>query len=218
MPYVLKCPVCGKPFEVAQRAVGSKVACPHCKAVVDLATPAPNAVPAPALTVITTPKATHTDVVEVIDADIMEVRPLQPISTMQRCPFCAELVLAGAKKCKHCGEIIDAALRAAIESHRAVERMEDRQARRGSRPNIVVQTNQQVTQISQQRQYEGEESAPFPHGIHIALCILTCGAWLPFYFLHVILASRGGGTFLAWLIGVPLCLGLLACGASACSA
>lgn len=28
-----------------------------------------------------------------------------------KCPFCAEQVKVGAKKCKHCGEFIDAAMR-----------------------------------------------------------------------------------------------------------
>jgi hypothetical protein len=31
----------------------------------------------------------------------------------KRCPYCAERVLAEARKCKHCGEIIDRRLRAA---------------------------------------------------------------------------------------------------------
>lgn len=32
------------------------------------------------------------------------------------CPFCAELINSKAKKCKHCGEFLDVALRAAEEA------------------------------------------------------------------------------------------------------
>lgn len=38
---------------------------------------------------------------------------------MQRCPYCSEMVFASAKKCKHCGEILDVALRAAEEAKKA---------------------------------------------------------------------------------------------------
>jgi len=33
------------------------------------------------------------------------------------CPFCAEVIHKDAKKCKHCGEILDPLLRAAMQSH-----------------------------------------------------------------------------------------------------
>ena len=35
---------------------------------------------------------------------------------MQICPYCQEEVKKEAKKCKHCGEILDVALRAAEEA------------------------------------------------------------------------------------------------------
>jgi TM2 domain-containing membrane protein YozV len=38
------------------------------------------------------------------------------------CPFCDELISARAKKCKHCGETVDVALRKAEEALRASER------------------------------------------------------------------------------------------------
>ncbi|MEA1048371.1 NINE protein [Lamprobacter modestohalophilus] len=50
------------------------------------------------------------------------VRPRQAVSEsepMQRCPYCSELVYATAKKCKHCGEILDVALRAAEQARQS---------------------------------------------------------------------------------------------------
>ncbi|WP_430453831.1 zf-TFIIB domain-containing protein [Rhodopirellula europaea] len=41
------------------------------------------------------------------------------ISDVAECPFCAELVSLRARKCKHCGELLDPVLRAAEESRRA---------------------------------------------------------------------------------------------------
>lgn len=38
------------------------------------------------------------------------------------CPFCAEQINAKAKKCRHCGETIDVAMRKAEEALRASER------------------------------------------------------------------------------------------------
>ena len=38
------------------------------------------------------------------------------------CPFCAEQIIAHAKKCRHCGETVDVALRRAEEALRASER------------------------------------------------------------------------------------------------
>ena len=36
----------------------------------------------------------------------------------KECPFCSEQVLATAKKCKHCGEMLDVALRSTVEAKR----------------------------------------------------------------------------------------------------
>ena len=41
------------------------------------------------------------------------------VEAMQRCPYCSEHVFATAKKCKHCGETLDVALRAAEEAKKA---------------------------------------------------------------------------------------------------
>jgi len=43
----------------------------------------------------------------------------QSLQATKKCPFCDEQISAEAKKCKHCGETIDVALRAAEEAKRS---------------------------------------------------------------------------------------------------
>ncbi len=52
------------------------------------------------------------------------------------CPFCSEEILLEAKKCKHCGEIIDITLRAADEARRAQDM--SRYAEPAPAPTIVM--------------------------------------------------------------------------------
>lgn len=51
------------------------------------------------------------------------------------CPFCAELVKSAAKKCRHCGETLDPAMRKAEEAMRLAS-ASDRQIQ-----NVNVNTN-----------------------------------------------------------------------------
>ena len=48
--------------------------------------------------------------------------PTVPVTATVECPFCAEPIVAHAKKCKHCGETVDVTLRRAEEALRASER------------------------------------------------------------------------------------------------
>jgi membrane protein YdbS with pleckstrin-like domain/DNA-directed RNA polymerase subunit RPC12/RpoP len=77
-----KCPHCGKHLEVDDGAAGRTVPCPQCSQ--NLIIPAPDREPVPPST----------------------------IPTYIPCPYCAEDVRLAAKKCKHCGEFLDEALRA----------------------------------------------------------------------------------------------------------
>lgn len=63
------------------------------------------------------------------------------------CPFCAESVLVEAKKCKHCGEIIDVTLRAAEEAKRAGEMSRYAAAQEMSRYVPPATPQQNVTQV-----------------------------------------------------------------------
>jgi TM2 domain-containing membrane protein YozV len=48
--------------------------------------------------------------------------PQPPATATVECPFCAERIAARARKCRHCGETVDVALRKAEEAMRASER------------------------------------------------------------------------------------------------
>lgn len=82
------------------------------------------------------------------------------------CNFCGEEILAIAKKCKHCGEIVDAQLR-------EIESLKKRQAQlENNKSNNNVQLNNNI--IGGQFQ----QRVPYTHGWHFILAILTGGFWI----------------------------------------
>lgn len=87
---------------------------------------------------------------------------------MKECPFCAEQILAQAKKCKHCGETIDVILRAA-----------EQKASTG--PNVFMNAATASTASSK---------SGFPHLLHVVLCVLTAGFWFPFWVLLWLFRNR----------------------------
>ena len=97
-----------------------------------------------------------------------------PVEQKQECPFCAELILARAKKCKHCGETLDVALRAAEEARRAASASGGGGGGGGAASSTVV--------------IHGDRSPTksFPHFLHLVVTIITMGLWFPIWILHYI--------------------------------
>src|SRR5262245_35148085 len=98
------CPVCAKRLSAGDKLVGRTTKCPKCNTplrvpgTADLGASAP--VPAPAPEVISLlPAVSQSPTRAAAVPDIA--------GDFKNCPFCAERVLAVAKKCKYCRETID---------------------------------------------------------------------------------------------------------------
>lgn len=90
MAISIVCPACQRAGQVPDQYAGQTIRCPKCKAKF----PVPGAGIAPIL---------------LIDEPAPSLSQSEPSG---RCPYCSEEIQATAKKCKHCGEWLDPALRA----------------------------------------------------------------------------------------------------------
>jgi TM2 domain-containing membrane protein YozV/glutaredoxin len=111
MPIPVACPSCAARFKAPDNLAGRTVKCPQCKGSIAIPIPLPQQA---------VQSATASPLPDLLTSQ--QTPPPPPVVATKECPFCSEQVMVMAKKCKHCGEIIDVALRAAEEARKAADR------------------------------------------------------------------------------------------------
>src|SRR5436305_382303 len=130
------CPTCGTKFSVKDEFAGKKGACKSCKAQMTVPQAAAN------LPVVVAPPPPESQALytiprqEAMPTVVPLVVPTQVGPTETACPMCGETILANAKRCKHCGETLDLALRVAEEAKKEAQRASRRG--RSSRQSSTV--------------------------------------------------------------------------------
>ena len=101
----------------------------------------------------------------------------------KECPFCAEQVIVNAKKCKHCGEIIDVTLRMAEDAKKASSR----------NPMVFMNAGGGGASAAAASASSGNGNMAkrnFPHFLHCLVTIFTMGMWLPIWILHYLFRDK----------------------------
>ncbi len=106
------CPRCGKRLKAPETAAGRTVKCPKCSAVVLVPVVSSGADPAssPPTSSQRQQSATARDPAREAKAQ-SEPPEANAGPEVKQCPFCSETIMATARKCKHCGEILDPELK-----------------------------------------------------------------------------------------------------------
>ncbi|WP_419245981.1 zinc ribbon domain-containing protein [Serratia sp. NFX21] len=94
-----------------------------------------------------------------------------------RCSYCDEMISSKAKKCKHCGEILNPQLR-------EIESLKRENANR-DKSNIVVSNNN-----NNNNNQGSTGSKRFPHIAHLIMTIITGGLWIFVWLLHYIFRNK----------------------------
>ena len=115
-------------------------------------------------------------------------QPVPAPAATQKCPYCAEMVSAEAKKCKHCGETLDVALRAAEEVKRS----------QSNQPMVFMNAGGGASSSSAASAASAGGLLGgilgFPLWLHLLLTFCTGGLWLAVWIPLLLL--RGAGCFL----------------------
>lgn len=92
------------------------------------------------------------------------------------CPYCSGEISPKAKKCRHCGEILDPQMR----------EMELLKNQRTAPPPVYMNAGGGGGAA-------GGYAAPlrrFPHVLHIIICLITGGLWFPVYVLLYLFRNK----------------------------
>src|SRR6266852_2939990 len=139
MPVPILCPFCGASGSAPDHSRGHHCRCPKCGNRFKV----PELV-APEIKPVSTPPSIRQSVIEKpFDFERQEAVRVRPSdsegpSQTNYCPFCGERILARAKKCKHCGEMLDPVLRASEEAKRSMENLHSYEPeRRTDAPGVI---------------------------------------------------------------------------------
>lgn len=164
MPIPVHCSNCGSKFKAPSKAAGRSTSCPKCNCTLTIPTERSKQSP------------NSGELVNVPSFEVGAAVAEPPSVATKECPYCSEEILLKAVKCKHCGEIVDAALRAAEEAKQfAFQTI----GSGGSSSSAAASTTVVVN-----------SGRGFPHFLHLILTIFTCGFWFPIWVLHYIFRSR----------------------------
>jgi len=121
MSIKVTCPDCGAKLNAPERSEGGMAKCHQCKNTFRI--PYPVAEVAPPSSAATLPQPVY-EKLDVLHPEAFYVPPA--VQHLVACPYCAEGILADARKCRFCGEILDVDLKRA---RRRRERGEDERER-----------------------------------------------------------------------------------------
>jgi predicted RNA-binding Zn-ribbon protein involved in translation (DUF1610 family) len=105
------------------------------------------------------------------------------LASQVECPFCAEMISARARKCRHCGETVDVAMRKAEEAMRVANTHPSQVfMNAGGGGGAAAAASAAATPVYALR--------PFNHLLHFIVSVLTGGLWVPFWILMYVSRNR----------------------------